>query len=66
MSTFFAIEEENVLTFGRSSNSRVNPLAVYDEEAPLKNGDLAGNGGSMKGVTGSAVAMYEVLLKVSV
>ncbi len=44
----------------RSGVRNENPLAVYDKEEPIKNGDLAVDRGSLKGMASMTVAADEV------
>ena len=55
-----SLEKENVFEFGRSGDRRVNPLAVYEEKPPIEDRNFTLNGGTLEGVTGTAIAMDKV------
>ena len=53
-------EKENVFKFGRSGDRCVNPLAVYEEKLPIKDGNFFVYRGPLEGMTSSAIAVYKV------
>ena len=55
-----SLEKENVFEFGRSGDRRVNPLAVYEEKPPIEDRNFTLDGGTLEGVTCTAIAMDEM------
>ena len=55
-------EKENVFELGRSGDRRVNPLAVYEEKLPIEDRNFTLDGGTLEGVTCTAIAMDKVFL----
>ena len=55
-----SLETENVFEFGRSGDRRVNPLAVYEEKPPIEDRNCTLDGGTLEGVTCTAISMDKV------
>ena len=53
-------EKENVFEFGCSGYRCIDPLTIYEEKLPIKNRNFTLDGGTLEGVTSTAIAMYEV------
>ena len=53
-------EKETVVELGRSGDRCVNPLTVYEEKPPIEDRNFTLNGGTLKGMTCTAIAMDEV------
>ena len=55
-------EKENVFEFGRSGDRCVNPLPIYEEKLPIEDRNFTLDGGTLEGMTCTAIAMDKVFL----
>ena len=55
-------EKENVFEFCCSGYRCIDPLAVYEENPPIEDRNFTLNGGTLEGMTCTAIAMDKVFL----
>ena len=57
-----SLKKECVFEFGRSGDRCVNPLAVYEEKPPIEDRNFTLNGGTLEGMTCTAIAIDKMFL----
>ena len=55
-----SLEKENVFEFGRSGYRCIDPLTIYEEKPPIEDRNFTLDGGTLEGVTCTAIAMDEM------
>ena len=55
-----SFEKENVFEFGRSGYRCIDPLTIYEEKPPIEDRNFTLDGGTLEGVTCTAIAMDEM------